>query len=185
MSFMSKVYTSAVVIIPPENVWTPIQEIRKIHDRQINRWMPHVNLFYPFRPINEFNKLEKDFHKICQQINSFKISLKIFNYFPHGHQRYTIWLNPEPDKLIIELQKKLLRIIPDCNDVNNHNNGFTPHLSVGQIRGKKELSSLLEKLQNQWEELTFIVNSIFFISREKNKSSKFRIEKKIALQKLI
>ena len=182
---MSKVYTSAVVIIPPKNIWPPIQEIRKEYDRQINRWMPHVNLLYPFRHISEYSKLEKKFSEVSGQIGSFEISFKIFNYFHHGHQRYTIWLKPEPAKLIVELQEKLLKIVPDCNDVNKHKNGFTPHLSVGQIKGKKELRSILEKLQNQWEELTFILNSIFFISREKNKSSKFRIEKKIALQKLI
>jgi hypothetical protein len=41
---MSKVFTSAVVIIPPEELWIPIQKIRKKYDRQINRWMPHITL---------------------------------------------------------------------------------------------------------------------------------------------
>ena len=34
---MEKVYTSAVVIIPPMDLWEPIQEIRRKYDRQINR----------------------------------------------------------------------------------------------------------------------------------------------------
>ncbi|MFW9898678.1 MAG: 2'-5' RNA ligase family protein [Candidatus Thorarchaeota archaeon] len=180
---MSKVYTSAVVIIPPERIWAPIQEIRRIYDRQINRWMPHINLLYPFRHINEFSNLKKEFSIICGQILSFEISLKIFNYFHHGHQNYTIYLKPEPSTLILKLQENLLKIVPDCNDVNKNKNGFTPHLSVGQIIGKKKLISTLEKLQNQWEELKFALNSIYFISREKNKTSKFRIEKEIALKR--
>ena len=182
MKFMNKVYTSAVVIIPPESVWAPIQEIRRIYDRQINRWMPHINLLYPFKHINEFSNLEKEFSIICGQIVSFDISFKIFNYFHHGHQIYTMWLKPEPSELILKLQDKLLQIVPDCNDVNKHKNGFTPHLSVGQIKGKEKLKSILEKLQNQWEELKFMLNSIYFISREKNKTSKFRIEKEISLK---
>ena len=39
---MSKVYSSAVVIIPPKEIWESIQEIRKVYDRNINRWMPHI-----------------------------------------------------------------------------------------------------------------------------------------------
>ncbi len=72
---MSKVYTSAVVIIPPKNIWPPIQEIRKEYDRQINRWMPHVNLLYPFRHISEYSKLEKKFSEVSGQIGSFFSSL--------------------------------------------------------------------------------------------------------------
>ena len=78
MNFMSKVYISAVVIIPPESLWAPIQEIRSVYDRQINRWMPHINLLYPFKHINKFSNLEKEFSIICGQIVSFKISFKIF-----------------------------------------------------------------------------------------------------------
>ena len=182
MSFMSKLYTSAVVIIPPQSLWAPIQEIRKTYDRQINRWMPHINLLYPFRNSNEFSKLAEKFSKVCRQNQTFDISLKIINHFQHSHQNYTMWLKPEPADLIIRLQEKLLTIVPDCNDVNKYKNGFTPHLSVGQIIGKNKLISTLGKLQNQWEELKFALNSIYFISREKNKTSKFCIEKEIALK---
>ena len=52
---MKKVYTSACVIIPPKELWGPIQKIRQQYDRQIHRWMPHITLLYPFRPIVEFD----------------------------------------------------------------------------------------------------------------------------------
>ncbi len=58
---MSKVYTSAVVIIPPKEKWKPIQEIRQLYDRNINRWMPHITLLYPFRPKNSYSKIEDRF----------------------------------------------------------------------------------------------------------------------------
>ncbi|GAH05617.1 unnamed protein product, partial [marine sediment metagenome] len=50
---MSKVYSSAVVIIPPREKWASIQEIRKIYDRNLTRWMPHITLLYPFRSRNQ------------------------------------------------------------------------------------------------------------------------------------
>ena len=81
---MSKVYNSAVVIIPPQEQWGQIQEIREKYDRQINRWMPHITLLYPFHPENEYNLFEHDFSTICKSIEPFDIHLKQINYFTHG-----------------------------------------------------------------------------------------------------
>ena len=41
---MQKTHQSAVVLIPPREVWAPIQAIRREHDRHLRRWMPHVTL---------------------------------------------------------------------------------------------------------------------------------------------
>ncbi len=179
---MSKVYTSAMVIIPPEEKWPEIQEIREKYDRQINRWMPHITLLYPFRPENEYIIIEKDFSDECKSIESFKIHLKEFKYFNHGRQKYTLWLNPEPIDLITNLQSKIQIIVPDCNDVIKHKHGFRPHLSVGQIQGKNNLIEIMKNLQNTWSEIHFHVNEIFFISREKSKNSQFEIKKRIKLK---
>ena len=179
---MNKVYTSACVIIPPREIWDSIQKIRHQYDCQIHRWMPHITLLYPFRPKTEFNDLEKGFIDLCSNIKQFEIFFRKFKYFRHTHQNYTIWLNPEPNDLIIQLQAHLLKIVPDCNDVNKHKNGFTPHLSVGQIKGKDNLNKISNKLQNSWIELKFTVDSVYFISRENNKQSKFKVFKKITLK---
>ena len=181
---MNKVYTSAVVIIPPKENWAPIQQIRKVHDRQINRWMPHITLLYPFRPESEYSKLEKSFSENCKLIRLFEISLKNFNCFSHGHQRYTLWLDPEPNELMIKLQTEILKIVPDCNDVNKYKKGFRPHLSVGQIAGKDNLNKAINDLQKDWEEIKFLLNQIYFISREDSKTSKFEISKQFNLGKV-
>ena len=121
---MKKVYTSACVIIPPKEIWDPIQKIRRQYDRQIHRWMPHITLLYPFCPKMEFNDLEKKFINLCSYIKSFEIIFGEFKYFHHRHQNFTIWLNPEPYILINHLQAELLKVVPDCDDVNKHKNGF-------------------------------------------------------------
>lgn len=41
-------HQTAVVVIPPEDVWPSIQAIRREHDRKIRRWMPHITLIEPF-----------------------------------------------------------------------------------------------------------------------------------------
>ncbi|MFX1276622.1 MAG: 2'-5' RNA ligase family protein [Promethearchaeota archaeon] len=179
---MSKVYTSAVVIIPPRSCWEPIQVIRKKYDRQINRWMPHINLLYPFRPKSEFISLESTFSETCTIIEPFELQLNNFKFFHHHHEHYTIWLEPEPISSLKEFQLELLKIVPDCNDVNKHQGGFTPHLSVGQVNGRDTMISLMRELQTSWSSTKFELKKIFFISRKNEKKSKFQVEKTISLK---
>jgi 2'-5' RNA ligase len=179
---MTKVHTSAVVIIPPEEIWKPIQDIRNTHDRHVHRWMPHITLLYPFRPKSEFPDLEIAFSNACNQIEPFEISLRKFYNFNHGRQFYTIWLAPEPNNLLVNLQHELMHIVPDCNDVNKIKSGYIPHLSVGQVKGKGNLIKLMNELQTSWKELEFTLKRINFISREKAKNSGFQIVKKIDLK---
>jgi 2'-5' RNA ligase len=178
-----KAYNTAVVIIPPSELWIPIQKIREKNDRAFNRWMPHITLLYPFREESQFKSLESEFRMSCNTIPAFNISIKDFNYFDHGKNNFTIWLKPEPTNLIVKLQRSLLSLVPDCNDVNKFKNGFTPHLSVGQIRGKNNLTLLLDELQKNWEEISFENDSISFISRKLEKYSKFEVKKQIQLKK--
>ncbi len=174
---MGKVYSSAVVIIPPKEKWASIQEIRKVFDRNINKWMPHITLLYPFRPRNQYEDIRKYFSETCKKFKPFEVLLKNFSFFKHTHQNFTLWINPIPNNSIIELQEEILNIVPDCNDVNQYKNGFKPHLSAGQIKGKKKLQKIITDLQAKWEEIKFLLNKIYFISREESKTSKFKISK--------
>jgi len=47
---MEKAETSAIVVSPPPQAWEPIQDIRVKHDKAYSRWMPHINLIFPFVP---------------------------------------------------------------------------------------------------------------------------------------
>jgi 2'-5' RNA ligase len=176
---MTKVYNSAVVIIPPQEKWDSIQGIREIYDRGFNRWMPHITLLYPFRPKTEYITLEKSFAEICKEFRPFELTFRAFKYFNHGHQNFTLWLDPEPADLLIKLQAEIMKLVPDCNDVNKYKEGFKPHLSVGQIKGKQKLLEVILKLQKTWRDINFLLDKIYFISRENIKTSQFEIAKQI------
>jgi len=179
---MNKVFTSAVVIIPPKDTWEPIQEVRKQYDRQIKRWMPHINLIYPFRPEKFFKELSLKFEKKCSDVSSFHLTLSEIRYFSHGKRNYTIWLAPEPEDLIKILQEKILKIVPDCDDVIKYQNGYVPHLSLGQITGSMDqLKKVLDQLQKEWIPLSFWVDIISLISRKPNKNSRFQVLNEIKL----
>ena len=177
---MNKVFTSAVVIIPPVEIWTPIQQIRKQYDRHVNRWMPHINLLYPFKPERYFDELSLKFEKTISDILSFQITFREIKYFTHGKQRYTIWLAPEPKSSINNLQRRIFDIVPDCDDLNKFRNGYTPHLSLGQIYG--HLNKSLNQLRGNWGPISFTLKKIAFISREGGKNSKFQVKREIYLK---
>lgn len=175
---MNKVYNTAVVIIPPENIWGSIQKIRKKYDRHIDRWMPHITMLYPFYPQSEFSWIIKKFSEI--KFGSFEIIFEKLDYFHHKRENYTLWLKPEPSDKIKELQKKLLDYVPECDDVNNFKTGFTPHLSLGQIKGKLNLHSVKKELEYNWKLLSFIVKDIALIWRNKeNPRDPFKVIEKV------
>lgn len=174
-----KTHKTAVVIIPPENLWAPIQKIRQKYDRQFKRWMPHITLIYPFRPFEEFEKIYVEFENVCRGIKGFKVALSKFKFFQHRMENYTIWLEPEPIEEIVKLQDKLQSIVPDCDDVRKFESGFTPHLSVGQVQGRDNLKNLLKELESLWMPLEFDLKSVYFIWRNDPPDDIFRIWKEI------
>jgi 2'-5' RNA ligase len=182
---MKKVYTSALVVIPPKELWPSIQEIRMKYDRQIKRWMPHITLLYPFIPETEFDLIIENIFDVCEKISPFKVNLKEFDVFHHEKRNYTFWLKPQPMELVVRLQDLLLRVVPECNDVNRYKGGFVPHLSLGQINDKNKIKPLLENMSKKWNQLSFFVNQIHFISRKPFRDSKFEIKKSLSFGKLI
>lgn len=70
-----KVHTSAICIIPPATSWNQIQAIRAIHDKSYIRWMPHINLMYPFYEDEgaTFEKAAESAAKALQNFEPFKV----------------------------------------------------------------------------------------------------------------
>ncbi len=174
-----KTHKTAVVIIPPEDVWDPIQKIREKYDRQFRRWMPHITLIYPFRPFEEFERVYVEFENVCRGIKSFEVELVEIRFFQHYKESYTMWLAPQPFDEIVKLQERLQAIVPDCDDVRRFEGGFTPHLSIGQVKGKNKLKNLLTELQSSWKPVTFNVSSIFFIWRDDPPDDVFRVWREV------
>lgn len=174
-----KTHKTAVVLIPPEECWPPIQAIRQEHDRHVRRWMPHITMIYPFRPKEQFAMIAELFLDACQSIEPFEIQFLRFRFFHHGRQQYTLWLAPEPAEPVIALQTALWQVVPDCHETRRFKHGFTPHLSVGQVRGKAQMEQLREHLQSQWQPLTFPVKEISLIWRNQPPDDVFRVGQKV------
>jgi len=170
-----KTHHTAVIVMPPLAAWEPIQAIRERHDHHIRRWMPHVNVLYPFAPHAELEARSEELARACAEVEPFEIALTGFRHFHHGRGRYTMWLVPEPDAPLQELARTLAARLPDYGDQFRHENGFTPHLSVGQFRGFEAVRRFKEKHASRWKPLRFAVESLYVIERGDPPDDVFRL----------
>ena len=160
-----RTHRTAVVVIPPPEAWEPIQAIRRRHDSQVRRWMPHVTMLYPFGPREQFGELMPPLAEACRQVEPLEVELAEFRWFRHGRNSFTMWLAPEPADGLRRLQAAIQSVVPDCDEQSAFPGGFTPHLSVGQVRDERALRRLLAYFQSAWQPLRFGVDEISLISR--------------------
>ncbi len=74
----SKVHTSAVCIIPPTGAgYDAIQAIRAKHDAAYERWMPHINLVYPFLPHREIDAAVQPLTDALASLAPFRLALRV------------------------------------------------------------------------------------------------------------
>lgn len=178
---MNKTHQTAVVIVPPKNVWNPIQTIRREHDKQFRRWLPHLTLLYPFAPKRDFKGVLPELAQVGWSQKPFELTLATFRSFRHG-QTYTVWLEPEPKAAVVGLHTALLKALPGFGDTASFKGGFTPHLSVGQVEGAVKLKWLVAELQAGWQPLRFTVGEVSLISRREPPNDVFQVDQRVVLE---
>jgi len=173
---------SALCIIPPKSVWDPIQKIRKEHDKSYVRWMPHINLFFPFIKPNaiDFDKIKDAINKTFKKydIKSKDITLKEFSCFGRGlesNKSQYVFLEPTNKDFLNDLYDSLRIVFPGCQ---RGDGSFTPHLTVGQWPGKKCMN-VITKYNDEWNPISFKLDKIYWIQRAHDKP--FEIYKEFEL----
>ena len=179
----SKTHTTAVVLIPPESIQQPIQDIRKIHDRNYIRWMPHITMLYPFALQTEFPEITPALEQTAEETTSFTVTLTSFNTFKH-RKSSTMFLIPEPDDNIKKLHKSLISHLPDYDDTARFPNGFTPHLSIGQFQ-HQTLTQEKQRLQTNWKPIQFKVDLLYLIYRSPETDDRFVIAEEFLFNNIV
>ena len=166
-----QIYKTAMVIIPSEDIWEPIQKIREKYDNKIDRWMPNITLFYPFLPDNMFGNIKISLEKL--QLKSFDVYLEKIEYFKHK-QSYTLWLNPEPKSDLTDIYLSVRKCIKE-NFREDSTNNFTPHLTIGRVKGETEFNKVYEELKKIWKPTKFRFDKISLICRDDPPNDKFKV----------
>jgi 2'-5' RNA ligase len=168
-----KTRKTAVVVVPPHDLWAPIQALRRQYDRNFRRWMPHITLFYPFRPKTAFEQVVPELARACRRLLPFEVHLRRFGFFVHGSRSATFYLAPEPSGALKALYLALRVRVPDCNDTARFDGGFSPHLSLGQAR-RRDVADMCRRWQATWRPLAFTLDRIHLIWRNDPPDDIFR-----------
>lgn len=161
----AKSVLTAVAVVPPEDVWAPIQAIRQRYDRRFARWMPHITMIFPFVPRPQLEDAVRKLEGACEGVAPFDVTLGEFRYFEHPTGSATVWLAPEPAEPLKALHGRLLTVFPQYDDQLRPAGEFVPHLSVGQARSWDEAAELAEQFQGGWRPLTFRVEHVSVLVR--------------------
>jgi poly(A) polymerase len=174
---MNKTHKTAVVVIPPEDVWAPIQGIRQQHDSKVRRWMPHITLIYPCCDEALFGDMALRIEEACGEfaVGPFEVELQTFCSFRHGKGRFTVWLSPEPEQRLLDLHAAVWTGVAYDVDFEPRTGRFTPHLSVGQVRGREKRHQLVADLQRDWSPVRFLVDRVHCIVRGDPPNDRFEV----------
>jgi len=159
-------YTSAIVIVPPQNLWDQIQTIRKEYDKAYVRWMPHINMIYPFIPNDKFAEVVPIIREKLQTFAPFKLVFDHFNSFQHG-KNCTLFLEPTttPANAIKTLQATIESLFPYCNEQSTKGeHGFSAHLTVGTFPNTR-IKDFIQQFMKTFKPIEFVVKEFYLISR--------------------
>jgi 2'-5' RNA ligase len=122
----------AVIVEAPEIV-ARINAIREKCDPAYPRWMPHINLIYPFltHPLTTPALLSKA-RAALGDLRPFKVSFSGVSFFAQRDGKWSVHLCPDDvsAQRLQEVQRALARVFPSSDSRGGVNTSFTPHLTI-------------------------------------------------------
>lgn len=106
--------------------------------------------------------------KALENFQPFKVTFDTLDVFQYKKSA-TIWLKPKTAKdEILQLQKLLQELFPHCSELSKiSEEGFTPHLTVGNIFTKKDnIQEIMESFRQNWVPMEFVVSEVHLIARQ-------------------
>ncbi len=130
---------TALAWIPPDELWPPLQELRRAHDPRFDRWPPHVNVLFGFVPESHFERAAPLLAAAAAEVPAFTARLAGVDTFGHREDA-TIWLDPaaDGDAAWAALRSAFQRRFPNCR---GRDEGYIPHLTLGRSRDPRRTAT--------------------------------------------
>lgn len=160
------VHTACTITLPESNA-EQVQVIRQKADKSFERWMPHINVMYPFVPATHFAYFAMLARETLDQLAPFETQLTTFETFTHA-KSHTVWLDPQPNHPIKAVQQHLEEHADVCKQhrAQRHMN-YQPHMSVAQFARTQhdQMRQHIQKWQSDWSPERFVVGDVALIQR--------------------
>jgi 2'-5' RNA ligase len=186
-------HRTSLCIIPPNYLWQPIQDIREQHDPAYPRWMPHINIIYPFIHVEHFDDFRQKIHDAFRKHNIQPVNIKLnatnLSHFDRkANESLMILLpNAETSAELNRIYDVIMSIMTPSKDENAsndcHNNKqqskrpFTPHMTLGSFE-RQNIAQTIHEFQQKWSQcnvgLPWTADSVFMIARDSD-DTPFRV----------
>lgn len=177
-------HCAALVLIPPAEVWEPIEAVRRMYDPKIRRWMPHITLAYPFLPPERFGEAADAMEGPCAARDEFTVTFRRFGAFPRNRGDSILWLAPEPADAMANMRSALAGVLEPLRPGLFGYRSFEPHLTVGRFKKRGELRAAMDELASRWQPLVCAIGRVCLIERENRPDARFEISRSIPLGRL-
>jgi len=152
---------SAIIIKPPDELIAQIQEIRKQHDKDYKRWMPHIKLVYPFVDEKEFLSIKSKIVEAVSFVPPFEITMNKFSSVIRGQGAHIV-LKTQPVQAVRDLQQAFKNVF---SGVNLSSRDIHPHLTVAQTQ-KDKVPAFIQQITKGYNAIKWEVNEVCIVSRE-------------------
>eukprot|EP00754_Rhynchopus_humris_P051265 Rhum_TRINITY_DN9443_c0_g1::Rhum_TRINITY_DN9443_c0_g1_i1::g.33345::m.33345 len=160
---LDKDHANALIIMPPLELWAPIQALRKAHDPAVKRWMPHINLVWPFATARHQKECAAVLTQRLKHFQPFELGFNGYGSFNNAKEN-VLYLDPttpegEQCRKPHALRSCALDAFPELAEERFH-----PHLTVGKFQGKKAQAEMKEVMAG-WTPMRFTVKEVYIVSR--------------------
>src|ERR1700760_3515011 len=162
----SSTQTALAILVPP-HLSAEIDTIRSLHDKAFGKWQPHINILYPFVPLDCLNNVVRTIRAGFVNERNTKLRLEFDGVGVFRHRKNaTVYLKPtvESEEQLQQLRTHLISCIGATNMAQPINGSeYHPHLTVGQANLNRdgELDVLDEKAKKlltiEWDTMQLAV----------------------------
>lgn len=151
-------YTTAVDILPPDEVARLADQYRRVYARHLFARVPvHITLACPFVPFDQLRAAQDTLANVAMQVPPFTVRLAGSGRL-RDPSRLVQFL--EPDERIRDLRMLLLARFPAAGAEGLPGGPVRPHITVGYLEDLQLLQRLSAELDAQARGLTFRVDTV-------------------------
>lgn len=131
----------AVLIVPPADLMTPVEAIRRRFDTLVDAVPAHVTLVFPFESDISDEALRSHIESATRDFPSFRIELRGFSCVEDQYLFFGVDAGSEE---IRDLHRRLYTgsLAPFLSDLP-----FSPHVTVGRFRTADECTAVVKGLE--------------------------------------